>query len=150
MPLDSWRRIWPRAHEAVTNFATSSQAAAVSALQRSTNWRRPQKHTGEQAAAHFSATLTAVCTARIARERWAAKSTRTLNEAWSAEVLDCWLAAAAKSSRSGASSKFQSSFVRAHGWRYHLALHHATRRSYMLACTYGCPSAAFSTGVCGR
>src|SRR6266478_9402490 len=99
MPPDSWRRIWPQAYEAVTNSATSSQVAAVLALRRSTNWRRPQKHTGEQAAAHFSGTLTAVCTARIARERWAAKSTRTLNEGSSPEVLDRRVVAADKFSR---------------------------------------------------
>src|SRR5258707_6561387 len=99
MPLDSWRRIWPRAHEAVTNSATSSQAAAVSALQRSTNWRRPQKHTGEQAAAHFSAPLTAVLAARVGRERWAAKSNRTLHEAWSSEGRRCWLTATGQTFR---------------------------------------------------
>src|SRR5258708_7620048 len=81
MPPDSWTQIWLRAYEPATNFATSSQAATISALRRSTKWRRHLKLTGGLAAAHFSATRMAGCTGRIVKERWAAELTRTLSEA---------------------------------------------------------------------
>src|ERR1700756_3718660 len=58
----------------------SSPAEAVSVRRQNTKLQQRPKRTGGRAAARFSATRTAHCMARTARELWAASLTRGLSD----------------------------------------------------------------------
>src|SRR5712671_4632845 len=68
-----WIRIWLRAHEWATSFATSYREGAISARRRNMRSRQRQKHTRGRADDLFFGISAAACMARTARERWAAR-----------------------------------------------------------------------------